>query len=50
LKSALTCNLRFDEHCVMDQKTKVKFGTVIHRLEGLLESVRIDVWGPTKTA
>ena len=46
----MTCNLKFGEHCVLDKKTKVKFGTVIHRSEGVLECVHIDVCGSTKTA
>ena len=29
LKSALTCNLKFGEHCVLDKKTNVKFGNFI---------------------
>jgi len=30
LKSALTCNLEFYEHYVLDKKIKVKFDIVIH--------------------
>ena len=50
LKGALTCNLEFGERCVLDKKTKVKFGTVIHHSEGLLDCVHIDVWGHINTA
>ena len=50
LEDTLTCNLKFGERCVLDKKTKVKFGIVIHRSEGLLDCDHIDVWGPTKTA
>ena len=34
---------------VMDKKTKVKFDITTHRSEGLLDSVHVDIWGPTKT-
>ena len=46
----MTCNLKFGERCVLDKKTKVKFDIIIHRSEGLLNCVHVDVWGPTKTA
>jgi len=44
----LTCNLKFGECCALDKK--VKFGIIIHRSEGLLDCVRVDVWGSIKTA
>ena len=28
----------------------MKFGTVIHNTEGILDYIHADVWGPTKTA
>ena len=46
----MTSNLKFGERCVLDKKTKVKFGTVALRSEGLLDCVHIDIWGPTKIA
>jgi len=46
----LTCNLKFGEFCVLNKKTKVRFGTVIHCSGGLLDYVHVDIWGPTKTA
>ena len=49
LEGALTCNLEFSEQCVLKKKKKVKFCIVIHRLEGLLDGVHINVWGPTKS-
>ena len=49
LDCALTCNLEFGKHCVLNKKTMVKFGTVIHHLGGLLDCVHVDVWGLTKT-
>ena len=36
------------ERCVLDKKIKVKFDTVIHRLEDLVDCVHIDFRGPTK--
>ena len=45
LKGARTCKLDFCEHCVIGKKTKVKFGTVTHCTEGILDYVHIDVWG-----
>jgi len=50
LEGALTCNLEFGEHYVLDKKTKVKYGTTTYRSKGLLDCVHVDVWGPTKTA
>ena len=47
LESALTCNLKFGERCVLDMKMKVK--TATHHLEGLLDCVHFDAWGLTKT-
>jgi len=34
----------------MVQKTKVKFGTTVYQVKGLLDVVHMDVWGPTKCA
>jgi len=31
LKGSKTYKLEFCEHCIIDKKTKVKFGTAIHR-------------------
>jgi len=50
LKGANTCKLNFCEHCVIRKKTKVKFDTVTHYTEGILDYIHIDVWGPTKMA
>ena len=50
LKDTTICNLKFGEHYVLDMKTKVKFDTTIYYSGGLLDCVRIDIWGPTKTA
>jgi len=38
-----TCKLDSCEHCVLDKRTKVKFGTAIHCTEGLLNYVHMDV-------
>jgi len=47
LEGASTHNLKFGGHGVLDKKTKVKFGTT--RSEGLLDCVRVNIWGPTNT-
>jgi len=50
LEGVLTCNLKFGEHCILDKKMKVKFGTIIHRSEDLLDCAHADVRAPTKNA
>jgi len=50
LEGALTCNLESCKHYVLDKETKLKFGTVIYRKEGLLDLVHMDFWEPIKTA
>ena len=50
LKDAKTCKLEFCEHCVLGKKSKVKFGTAIHRTKGIFDYVHTDVWGPSKNA
>ena len=50
LKGAKTCKLDFCEQCVLGKQKRVKFGTVIHNTEGILDYIHTDVWGPTKTA
>ena len=50
LKGAGTCKLEFCEYCVIGKKTKVKFGTVTHCTNGILDYIHTNVWGPTKTA
>jgi len=49
LKGANTCKLRFCEYCIIGKKTKVRFGTTTHWIEGILDYVHTDVWGSTKT-
>ena len=44
LKGAKTCKLKFCQHCVLGKKTKLKFGTAIHRTKGILDYVHTDVW------
>jgi len=43
LEGVLTCNLEFGERCVLDKKTKVKFGTFIYCSEGLLNCIHVDI-------
>jgi len=51
LKGAKTCKLDFCEsNCVIEKKAKVKFGTVTHCTEGILDYIHTYVWGPTKTS
>jgi len=50
LKGAKICKLEFCEHCVLSKKTKVKFGTAIHRTKKILDYVHTYVWGPSKNA
>ena len=45
LKGAGTCKIEFCEHCIIEKKTKVKFGTATHCTEGILDYVHTDVWG-----
>ena len=42
--------MKLGEHSILDKKTKVKFGTVTHRSEGLFDCVHVDVWDHIKTA
>ena len=41
-----TCKLKFYKHYVLKRKTKVKFGTAIHRTKGILDYVHTDIWDP----
>ena len=50
LKGANSCKLEFCEHCVLGKQTRVKFGSTIHNMKGILNYVHSDVWGPTKVA
>jgi len=50
LKGAKTCKLKFCQHCVLGKKTKLKFGTAIHRTKGILDYAHTDVWSPFKNA
>jgi len=50
LKGAKTCNLKSCEHCVLGKKTKVKFDTVIHHMEVLLDLSHMNDWGQAKTS
>ena len=50
LKGAKTCKLDFCEQCVLGKQKRVKFGTAIHNIEGILDYIHTYVWGPTKTA
>jgi len=43
LVCASTCNMKLGGHDILDKKTKVKFGTTIHRSEGLLDCVHVSI-------
>ncbi|GKD01224.1 retrovirus-related pol polyprotein from transposon TNT 1-94 [Tanacetum coccineum] len=44
-----SCKLDLCEHCINGKTTRVKFGTAIHKTQGILDYVHSDVWGPSKT-
>jgi len=50
LKGASTYKLEFCKHCVIGEKTKVRFGTATYCVEDILDYFHTDVWGPTKMA
>ncbi|GJT56509.1 retrovirus-related pol polyprotein from transposon TNT 1-94 [Tanacetum coccineum] len=49
LKGLSSCKLDLCEHCINGKTTRVKFGTAIHKTQGILDNVHSDVWGPSKT-
>ena len=49
LKGENTYKLEFCEHCVLGKQRRVKFGTTIHNIEGILDYVHSFVWRPTKS-
>ena len=49
LKGVSSCKLDLCEHCINGKTTRVKFGTSIHKTQGILDYVHSDVWGPSKT-
>jgi len=42
-KGAKTYKLEYYEQYIIGKKTKVKFGTAIHRADGILNYVHMDV-------
>ena len=50
LEDASTCNMKLGGHDILDKKTKVKFSITTHRSEGVLDCIRVSIWGPAKTA
>ena len=44
LKGIKTCKLELCKYCVFGKQNKVK--TTTHKIEGFLDYVHIDVWGP----
>ncbi|GJX81498.1 retrovirus-related pol polyprotein from transposon TNT 1-94 [Tanacetum coccineum] len=49
LKGLSSCKLELYEHCINGKTTRVKFGTTIHKTQGILDYVHSNVWGPSKT-
>jgi len=49
LKGSSTCKLKFCERCIIEKKTKVRFGVATNDTEGILVYIHTDVWDPTKT-
>ena len=49
MKGTSTCNLELSGHGVLDKKTKVKFNSITHHSEGLLDCIHVSVWGLAKT-
>ena len=50
LKGIKTCKLDFCKYCVLGKQNMVQFKTAMHKTEGILDYVHIDVWGPTRVA
>ena len=48
LKGAKAIKNEFCEYCVLEKWTRVKYGTVVQRTEGISDYVHTDVWGPTE--
>jgi len=48
LHGVKTCKLNFCKFCVLGKQTRVSFMTGKHRIEGILDYVHSDVWGPTR--
>jgi hypothetical protein len=38
----------FCEHCVLGKQTRVKFGTAVYNIKGILDYVYTNIWGPSK--
>ncbi|GJT18000.1 transposable element [Tanacetum coccineum] len=49
LKGLSSFKLDLCDHCINGKTTRVKFGTTIHKTQGILDYVHSDVWGPLKT-
>nr|GFB38972.1 Gag_pre-integrs domain-containing protein [Tanacetum cinerariifolium] len=49
LKGLSSCKLDLCEHCINGKTTMVKFRTVIHKTQGILDYVHSDMWDPLKT-
>ncbi|KAE8686874.1 cytochrome P450 71A9-like [Hibiscus syriacus] len=50
LHGVKSCKLDFCKYCVLGKQTKVRFKTVKHTTEGILDYVHSDVWGHSTTS
>ncbi|KAE8691959.1 hypothetical protein F3Y22_tig00110864pilonHSYRG00223 [Hibiscus syriacus] len=44
LKGAKACKLNVCEHCVLGKQKRVKFGTTIHNIKGIVDYIHSDVY------
>jgi hypothetical protein len=49
LKGVKMCKLDFYKFCVLGKENQVQFKTASHKIEGILDYVHFDVWGPVRT-
>ena len=50
LKGAKIGKMEFYEHYILGKQTKVKFGSTVNQMKGILDYVHSDVWGPAMNA
>ena len=43
LVGAKSCKLDFCKYCVMGKKCRMRFKTVMHKIEGILDLVHFDI-------
>jgi hypothetical protein len=50
LKGVKTCKLEFCKFCVIGKQSRVQFKSTTHKIDGVLDYIHSDVWGPVRTA